>query len=65
MDKNKKHEHLIQLGEKPKTRQIYSLVALPWCCIVPISFAWLGAGSALFAAILSPLTLPLLATSAV
>ena len=65
MDKDKKHSQLIQLGEKPKRRQLYPLVALPWCCIVPIFFAWLGTGSALFATILSPLTQPLLATSAI
>ena len=61
---HKKDDTLIEIGGRPKPANLlYSLVALPWCCIVPVFVSWLGTGSALLATMFAPLTLPLLATS--
>ncbi len=53
-------EHCEKSGKK---RSFYSFFALPWCCIVPISISWLGAGSAFLATLLRPITPFLLAAS--
>ncbi|MFQ5998134.1 MAG: hypothetical protein ACE5KO_02405 [Candidatus Bathyarchaeia archaeon] len=62
-----KQEALIQIGQTckapPRNRSLYGLVALPWCCVVPVAISWIGAGSAFVAALFAPFTLPLLGTS--
>jgi len=66
MMSSKQKEQLIQICKVPESKtSIYSIIALPWCCILPLGISWLGVGSAFLAAILRPMTVPLLATSAV
>ncbi|MCS4538725.1 MAG: hypothetical protein HYY67_07710 [Thaumarchaeota archaeon] len=61
-----KQERLIQLCRMPEKKSpLYSMMTLPWCCILPVAISWFGVGSAFLATFLRPLTVPLLGASAI
>lgn len=39
-----------------KERSFLSFFFLPWCCIIPVTISWLGAGTAFLATLLQPIT---------